>query len=736
MAVNKQRILKNVSRYIRNGQWDSAVVELRKILAEDPDDCNILNQVGDCYMKKGETEKAVAEYEKAAEVYRRAGQNVKAIAMYRKILRTNPDMSEINSRLAQLFAEQGLIREAIEQYKSVADSYTERGEIGQVLDTYQHIVDLDPGNPRTRLRLAELYEKEGFTEKGVREYARVAEHFLRNDEVDQGLEIYKRAANVDPSNISAKLGLIRAYEQLDRYDEAMRLLNYAIDVYPDNIELLMNSGRINVVLKNFPEAQSAYEKVLRLNPNDLEARERLGVVFGLQGKYEKGAQLIDVVVRQRYKRQEYGFALKALKEFAEAAPDHLETHQKIAVIHQKLGQEEQEVKELEYIADYYLRQRKLDEAYDMYERLIQKNPENPDYRDKLDEITSILGSDDYYSDRREEAVSPLGRPASRAPVEAPPETFDMEEMESSMMNQMDEELNLDDYDELNDLNREPDPLQQEIEKLTPQDVTIPDADPGEDEAAAVEGVIEEVQVYLRYGLERKALELLDSSLKKYPRNQELQKALRQLRKPATAKPVSSEIIRKPAAPAKAPPAPPKKRPVVAKAPPTARPVAKPVRKPTKPKIVHSGGDTAEELENLFADIKSSVKMSLKNEDYEAHYNMGIGYKEMGMLDEAIEEFETAAHGESLFVNCQVMIGSCCMAKGKYADAIRSLKQCLSHPQITLESKQAIYYELGLAYEKIGKTRDALKAFARVYKIKPNFRDVTARIKRLKKRLAS
>lgn len=704
MKIKKDKILEAANKYIKKGQWDNAIVEFRKILNEEPNDCSILNQIGDLYLKKGDVNKAVEEFSKAAEIYRKDGFNMKAIAMYRKILRNVPENFEVHSKLAQLFAEQGLIREAIDQYKAVADTYSEKGSIGEALDTYQQIVDLDPGNPNTRLKLAELYEKEGFSEKAIREYQRVAEHYFKAGEHEEAINIYKKAADVDPSNIRAKLVLVQAYEELSMYQEAMKLLQFAIEVYPDNTELLYALGNLYTKMQDYKEAQKTYEKALRINPNDLNVREALGIVLAFMGNVEKGSQIIDTVVKQRYKRHEYGFALKALKDFSKAAPNHLETHQKLAIVYQKLGQEKGEIEEYEFIADYYYKHGKLEEAFNIYETLARKNPDNSQYKVILDEIAIKIGKTPSYEEE----------------IPIHDEEIDLEEMEiseekpgASKTSQSDEEeldemLGLDELTGVEDVltSGKSDSFEDSLKAISKASTT---SRPGDEEwfqEVSADEILEEVDVYIRYGLKKKAIELLKRSIKAKPDELKLKKKYKEL------------VMAKEATVASKPKAPPVK-PV-----PKKKPEAKPA----------AVGSVKDELEELYKEIKGGVDLQLKKADYEAHYNMGIGYKEMGMIDEAISEFTISSESSELYVPSYSMKGLCHMAKGAYKEAIDSFQKALRHPSITKEVGIGILYDMGRAYEGLKKYEEALKIYHKVQKDKGAFRDTIPRIKRLQQRL--
>jgi tetratricopeptide (TPR) repeat protein len=125
-------------------------------------------------------------------------------------------------------------------------------------------------------------------------------------------------------------------------------------------------------------------------------------------------------------------------------------------------------------------------------------------------------------------------------------------------------------------------------------------------------------------------------------------------------------------------------------------------------------------------------------DYETHYNLGTAYKEMGLLEEGISEFQKALQDKELektsdnFVRCVNMLGLCFMEKGLPQVAIKWFKNGLSSPGHSEETYQALRYDLGCAHELSGDKKAALETFLDIYGLNINYRDVAEKIEALKK----
>ncbi len=173
---------------------------------------------------------------------------------------------------------------------------------------------------------------------------------------------------------------------------------------------------------------------------------------------------------------------------------------------------------------------------------------------------------------------------------------------------------------------------------------------------------------------------------------------------------------------------PKPQPPVAHAP--AAPAAK-----ASPFGEDAGVDLAEMFGELKQDLEADVAAS--DEDPETHYNLGIAFREMGLLDEAIGELQKACqsfdHGHPFqqIMQTYTWLAQCFLEKGVPEAAVRWYEKALNVATIDGETRVALNYELASAYEASGDKASALKHFMDVYGSNIDYRDVAERIKALK-----
>ncbi len=137
------------------------------------------------------------------------------------------------------------------------------------------------------------------------------------------------------------------------------------------------------------------------------------------------------------------------------------------------------------------------------------------------------------------------------------------------------------------------------------------------------------------------------------------------------------------------------------------------------------------IEQLFKEFQRGVAEQVQEEDYDTHFNLGLAYREMGLLDEAIGEFQLSVKSPDYLVESASMIGACFLEKGFPEQGAEWYARALSAPGLTLEMELGLRYELGRAQETAGNTEAALASFSEVLAINPAFRDVMARVSKLR-----
>jgi tetratricopeptide (TPR) repeat protein len=146
-----------------------------------------------------------------------------------------------------------------------------------------------------------------------------------------------------------------------------------------------------------------------------------------------------------------------------------------------------------------------------------------------------------------------------------------------------------------------------------------------------------------------------------------------------------------------------------------------------------------DLSSMFGELKQELEQDAASaeEDPETHYNLGVAFREMGLLDEAIGELQKVCQyvecGRSFphVIQAYTWLAQCFLDKGVPEVAARWYEKALKLPALDQETRTALHYELASALEMAGRRPEALNHFLEVYSANIDYRDVSERIKALR-----
>ncbi|MBI4544353.1 MAG: tetratricopeptide repeat protein [Gemmatimonadetes bacterium] len=142
------------------------------------------------------------------------------------------------------------------------------------------------------------------------------------------------------------------------------------------------------------------------------------------------------------------------------------------------------------------------------------------------------------------------------------------------------------------------------------------------------------------------------------------------------------------------------------------------------------GDEERDFATMLSQFKSKVAKHVGVDDPASHYDLGLAFKEMGLIDEAVAEFQTALRGGEERLKVYEELGQCFLLKEQYNVAVKLLSRALQLPHSDDAELLGVYYHLGRAYEGMGKWRAAREAYERVMGLDLDFQDVSERLARL------
>ncbi len=445
MAVKRDKVLRDAEKLVQKGKYEQAIREYEKILKKFPEDTTIINRVGDLYGRVGQLQRAIELYEEIADHFTRDGFTTKAIAILKKIQRLDPQRLDVFERLAGLYFDQGLMIEAKREYQILADWYVKNGELEKAIEAHEKLVDLDPSNHVSALRLADLLLKRGETTSALKVYERLGQMLLDAGKLDEAERLYRHVLEQNPPEGDFLLPVCKAFLEAGRSNVAREFLTFGVERSPDNPELKVLLVRTQLSHGESKAALDTARKILETDPDNAEVRSVVGGALLSSGEIAEAREMLVPAVADLLEKGEHKQAQTALKDLLQEMPDDQEVLKLAVRAYRPSGDSETLFTLQAALAESYFQSGEQEGAKRLYITLLETEPENQQFRARLAELDGVdIGKQDEVEAAEvveeeivievadeaegivEEAVVEPTEPTATGAMPAP-ETFDLDE---------------------------------------------------------------------------------------------------------------------------------------------------------------------------------------------------------------------------------------------------------------------------------------------------------------------
>lgn len=765
MAFDKAKAIRAAEKSLAQNKIQAAIQEYRRIVEHDADDYTSLNTLGDLYARLSEGQHAVSCYRRVAEHYREQGFGAKAVAIYKKITRLQPDDPATAIALATLYEQQGLLVDARRQFLLAADAYTRGGHARDALDVLRRLADLDPPNTDIRLRLAAGYANEDLPDLAANAYTEAGERLAARGRHEPALEAFKNALALRPGMHTALHGLLAAHSALGTADDAAEVLEQAVKERPGDVELRALLARAYVEAESAVRAERATTDLVGREPSSFPLLLDVARLYLNQGAVGDAARVLGEVAGPALGGGQDGPLLDLLQEVLARDPEQLEALGLLVRVYGWRRDEERLRTALERLADAAESAGAAEEERRALAQLVRLSPAELRFADRLEALGGPLPEDaaapseapTFESFMVGDDALAAPRPPQAVVNEKPAAEFEF----NSVADPEPATTAPPPAPSFSDLN-EPDA--EDRRPAPPADARggFHEIDFGFEAGAADASAtgasaermltqeLESVDFYIEQGYFDIARDTLDILEKQYGPHQGVDE--RRQRLPAdlfgdfaAAGPGANGDVN---AAAEEPPvfadfaayefdtaAPAEEEPPVAvtfEAAPVEEPAPAPRAQESAPRPGLDPG-----LAAIFDEFREAVEEPADHSaDFDTHYQTGLAYREMGLLDQAVEEFQTAAglvspgDGTPRYLQCCNLLGHCFIEKGVPRAAVLWFRKGLDAPGHSEDEYQALRYELAAAYEQMGETARAIEIFSEIYAVDVSYRGVAERLREL------
>lgn len=393
-SVTKDRTLKAADKLARQGKFDAAIEEYRKVSKGDPDDLTVANTLGDLYVRQGRTPEAIKHFTRIADRFNTGGFQEKAIAMYKKIAKLDPNNFDLLIQLAELYSHQGRYADAKQQYGLVSDAYRRNGDVREALKILKKATDLDPSNVRSRIGLAKAYEKDGFTSEASDAYRAAGQELVRAEKIADAIEAFTKALELKPESRGALKSLAEAHASQGNVKPALDVVARALENDPNDVDLIIILGRTFLNAGMLEKAEATFNRLFKLDNSRYDYLLEVGRAYIAQGEHNRALAVVDRCIEVLLARRQKKKATALLKAILERDPQNILVLKRLASIYKGVRERRNLVNTLNTLVQAALAQDMRAEAVVALRQLIEIEPKKAVYQEQLrslhdeDEVTT------------------------------------------------------------------------------------------------------------------------------------------------------------------------------------------------------------------------------------------------------------------------------------------------------------------------------------------------------------
>ncbi|MGA8012128.1 MAG: diguanylate cyclase [Candidatus Acidiferrales bacterium] len=390
MAQDINKHLERARRSLEKNKLREAVAAYQAALEEVPSHQEALQGLADIHTRLNEPELAAQYYGAQFDRLLEVGDAAKASAIFGRFLRPYPQPPDRLMRYGGLLQKQNHASEAIEQFAAASELFLQQQRDIEALACYESMALLDPENPSRHVVLGELAERLRHADLAARSFLRAGQLTQAGGGVDEALEYFGRAHRLLPGDRTGALLFAEAKLRKGDSEGAVALLEPFAPNEKDTAflvlfgESLLRAGRLD-------RAREVFEAYYKQKPDRFEKLFELTSAYIRAGQAPKGALLLAQTKEWMRAGRKDSELSAQMDRLSAAHPDSLPLAETIAHSYEEMNRESKYFDALLRLFDLYYGATRLKEACETLDRLVDIDPY--DYRNQ-ERIAKLEGKVD------------------------------------------------------------------------------------------------------------------------------------------------------------------------------------------------------------------------------------------------------------------------------------------------------------------------------------------------------
>lgn len=706
MIFDKTKAMRNAERFLAQGKIRLAIDEYRQVVDHDPKDFGTMNMLGDLYIKDSSKKDAVRCYTSVAEHYGKQGFAQKAIAIYNKISKLQPDSIEVTQKLAELYKLKGSITDARVHYLKLAEHYQKKGRKIEALDVWKQIALLDPNNTDVYLSLGESYLEERQEDDAAESFTEAGMRFAKQGNNERAVETFLRALAIRPAEPRSLAAFVESSFAVGQADKAAQKLAEILETNPHNRDILYLLIDCQIETGDKAEAEKSVIKLVEQEPANYPKFLELAKIYLRDAEVDSATRILSMSSEHLLVGGQADEFHKMVTEILNQNPEQIDALRLLARYCSWQRDETAFRESLDRLAVAANKAGLVDDERFALSQLVMIVPHEIKYSKRLSEINYEHGYDEQdvaeslFDRQFLKANHGKALAGSDILAAAPKAEGNVDAVQAASIGFADYAA---DFAIVGNSNGQNKPPKDDFDAMAASFESHSQAEGAEFAASEVPESgevrllkeIDSIKFYIENGYTELAEKAIGELRGEYGDVDEIRELNKYLLSFTSAPPVEAEIV-----------------------------------------SVSSIGANGFDINDLRSELGIEESEPVADSDYDTHYHTAVAYQEMGLIEDAIKEFQEAVNlvspndGTRRFFQCTNLLGHCFMQKGMPNLALTWFSRTLETPGLSDEEKQGLWYELAAAYEAEGDIENAGRYFEQVYAENIDFRDVSERVKNM------
>jgi tetratricopeptide (TPR) repeat protein len=611
------------------------------------------------------------------------GQFDKAIAEWRKLLTESSNDGSVHNNIGDLYIKRNATAEAIEAYLLAGSAFHASGSALKAIAVYKKILKLDPSRYSVYQQLGDLNAERGLVNNAVSDYLTLSKLYLKDGRTREALAVYRKIVDLDPTNLNARQRLAELCLQENYRDDA--------------VKAYFHLAKECVAQDQLEQAVKAYKTILKIDPGNAKAERLLKdpktALQEVQAELSRRVGGSESPLEQAQRQMEAGEFQEAetvLSDLLSAQPGDPEVCRLLAMLHVKRGELAVALSEIQFLSEAAIRAEDYGLAESMILEYLKADP-------RCVSLLELLGTLYEHKGEPSPAAIQYGKAMSVLLEHPDPEAPDRPVELFAKIQALDPASPM--IAELSAALAAPQGLSKPAMPTEPEEAPVLEkAEPADLPASALASDPEPMTLKLAEEAQTSASSPSLEATLVLAQQEETSGS----EEGAVAVPQPLRFAEH-------------------GTPPTAIEETPPVNEVAPVALPPHDAVVREE-----ASVHPVLRQITEHE-YNVHFELGMAYKNMGMVDEAVEEFRVAINGKECFLEAATLLAVSLKEKGLLEPAMECLEDALADARCDQNKAIPIRYELGLLYESEGLSEKAVEMLSAI----SGFLDVPMRLERLK-----